>query len=129
MSPLKINTREATTGPVLQIVGDLDHETAPELRRAVDGLTLAAGQLLVLDLAALEFCDSSGISVLLTARNLVGAQGGDIALASVPANTARILGIVGLDRVFAIHPDVSTATARGSAARRSFPGERAADGS
>ncbi|WP_405660422.1 STAS domain-containing protein [Streptomyces sp. NBC_01166] len=129
MSPLKINTREATTGPVLQIVGDLDHETAPELRRAVDDLTLAVGQLLVLDLAALEFCDSSGISALLTARNLVGAQGCDIALASVPANTTRILGIVGLDRVFAIHPDVSTATARSSAARCSYPGERAADGS
>ncbi|MFB4425919.1 STAS domain-containing protein [Streptomyces sp. QL37] len=116
MRPLKITVREATTGPVLQIAGDLDHETAPELRRAVEGLTLAAGRLLVLDLAALEFCDSSGISALLTARNLAGEQGGDIALAAVPANTARILGIVGLDRVFAIHTDVSAATARGSAA-------------
>ncbi|MFJ6855075.1 STAS domain-containing protein [Streptomyces sp. NPDC091271] len=117
MSPLKVTTRDAASGPVLQIAGDLDHETAPELRQALDGLTLAAGQLLVLDLADLEFCDSSGISALLTARNLAGEQGGDIALAAVPANTARILGIVGLDRVFAIHPDVSTATARSSAAR------------
>lgn len=34
-----------------------------------------------------------------------------MALAAVPANTIRILHIVGLDRVFALHPDVSAATA------------------
>lgn len=65
----------------------------------------------VLDLARLDFCDSSGITVLLAARNLATDQGADIALAAVPANTARILHIVGLDRVFTIHPDAATATA------------------
>ncbi|MER7196402.1 anti-anti-sigma factor [Streptomyces sp. CB01635] len=111
MSPLTTTTREAATGPVLEITGDLDHETAPELRKAMDALTLAAGQLLVLDLAGLDFCDSSGISALLSARSLAIEQGGGIALAAVPANTTRILGIVGLDQVFTIHPDAATATA------------------
>ncbi|WP_329206594.1 STAS domain-containing protein [Streptomyces sp. NBC_00683] len=100
MSPLKITVRDAATGPVLEIAGDLDHTTAPQLRQAVDRLTLAAGHLLVLDLTGLQFVDSSGITALLAARNLVMEQGGDIALAAVPANTARILRIVGLDRVF-----------------------------
>lgn len=111
MTALTITSRDAATGPVLEITGDLDHATAPELRRAVDGLTLAAGHLLVLDLARLNFCDSSGITALLVARNLAIEQGGDIALAAVPDNTARILRIVGLDRVFTIHPDASAATA------------------
>ncbi|WP_103513000.1 STAS domain-containing protein [Streptomyces sp. SM13] len=116
MSPLTITTRDAATGPVLEITGDLDHHTAPELRKAVDGLAVAAGQLLVLDLADLEFCDSSGISALLAARSVAVEHGGGIALAAVPANTVRILHIVGLDQVFALHPDVATATARDSAA-------------
>ncbi|WP_329453851.1 STAS domain-containing protein [Streptomyces sp. NBC_01497] len=116
MTPLTITSRNAVTGPVLEITGDLDHTTAPELRRAVDGLTLAAGQLLVLDLAALDFCDSSGISALLAARNLAREQGSGVALAAVPANTARILRLVGLDRVFTIHPDASAAGARNYAA-------------
>ncbi|MFI6338887.1 STAS domain-containing protein [Streptomyces sp. NPDC050535] len=116
MSPLTITTRDVDTGPVLEITGDLDHATAPELRQVVDALTLTTGQLLVLDLAGLQFCDSSGISTLLAARSLAIEQGADIALASVPANTARILGIVGLDRVFTIHPDAAAATARRSAA-------------
>ncbi|MFC9501902.1 hypothetical protein [Streptomyces sp. NPDC056982] len=38
-------------------------------------------------------------------------QGGGMALAAVPANTTRILGIVGLDQVFTIHLDAVTATA------------------
>ncbi len=116
MSPLTITARDTVTGPVLEITGDLDHHTAPELRKAVDSLTIAAGQLLVLDMAGLDFCDSSGISALLSARSRTIDHGGDIALAAVPANTARILGLVGLDQVFAIHPDAATATARGSVA-------------
>ncbi|MFF3974138.1 STAS domain-containing protein [Streptomyces rubiginosohelvolus] len=112
MSPLTITIRDAATGPVLEITGDLDHDTAPDLRKAVDGLTVAAGKRLVLDLRGLSFCDSSGISALLSARSRAIAQGGGIALAAVPANTARILGIVGLDQVFAIYPDATEATAR-----------------
>ncbi|MEU1471008.1 STAS domain-containing protein [Streptomyces sp. NPDC005761] len=116
MSLLTITALETATGPVLEITGDLDYVTAPELRSAVKELTMAGGQLLVLDLAGLEFCDSSGISALLSARSLALEQGGDVALAAVPANTARILGITGLDRVFTIHPDATTATDRDSLA-------------
>ncbi|MFF1411928.1 STAS domain-containing protein [Streptomyces sp. NPDC058289] len=110
MSPLTITSREAATGPVLEITGDLDYATAPELRKAVGQLTLSPGRLLVLDLAALEFCDSSGITALVGALNRATEQGAGIALAAVPANTNRILRIVGLDRVFTIHPDTVTAT-------------------
>ncbi|MGW6486753.1 alpha/beta fold hydrolase [Streptomyces sp. NPDC055056] len=74
------------------------------------------GQLLVLDLARLDFCDSSGISALLSARSWAIQHGGRIALAAVPGNTARILGIVGLDQVFAIHPDAVSATSPNTAA-------------
>ncbi|MFI6139684.1 STAS domain-containing protein [Streptomyces griseus] len=122
MTALTITSRYIATGPVLEVHGGLDHESAPDLRKAVDGLTLAPGHLLVMDLAALDFCDSSGIAVLLAARNLAGEQGADIALAAVPANTARILAIVGLDRVFTLHPDTSAARS----ARRSRPRNHAA---
>ncbi|WAX77439.1 STAS domain-containing protein [Streptomyces sp. KMM 9044] len=117
MSPLTITARDAATGPVLEITGDLDYTTAPELRQALDRLTLVAGQLLVLDLAGLEFCDSSGITALLVARNLATEQSGGMALAAVPDNTARILHIAGLDRVFTLHPDTPTATKPSSTAR------------
>ncbi|WP_034091804.1 STAS domain-containing protein [Streptacidiphilus albus] len=110
MIPLKIHTRGAATGPVLEITGDLDHATAPALRQCLATVALTPGQCLVLDLSGLDFCDSSGITALLTARSLATAQGADMALAAVPANTTRILRITGLDRVFVLHPDTETAT-------------------
>ncbi|MFF5701389.1 STAS domain-containing protein [Streptomyces sp. NPDC012794] len=110
MKPLTILTRDAGTGPVLEITGDLDYATATELRTLVTALTLRPGQRLVLDLSGMEFCDSSGITALLAARNHAQAAGAGIALASVPANTLRILRVVGLDQVFPLHPDADSAT-------------------
>ncbi|MFG2988295.1 STAS domain-containing protein [Streptomyces sp. NPDC048257] len=117
MSALTITTRDATTGPVLEIAGDLDYDQAPRLRQLVATLSLEPGQCLVLDLSRIRFCDSSGITALLVARNHAVAAHADIALVAVPDNTLRILRIVGLDRVFTIHPALDTATAHGPAAR------------
>ncbi|MGW2959431.1 STAS domain-containing protein [Streptomyces sp. NPDC001220] len=110
MSPLKITTRDATTGPVLEISGDLDHTTAPELRDLLTSLTLQPGQRLVLDLAGMDFCDSSGLTALIAARNHAHAAQAEIALAAVPAPTLRVLRIVGLDQIFPLHPDSYAAT-------------------
>ncbi|WP_320777834.1 STAS domain-containing protein [Streptomyces sp. CRN 30] len=110
MSSLKITTRDATTGPVLEITGELDYAGAPELRALLAALTLRPGQRLVLDLAGMEYCDSSGITALLAARNHALAARADLALAAVPAHTLRVLGIVGLDQVFTFHRDSETAT-------------------
>ncbi|MEV1021063.1 STAS domain-containing protein [Streptomyces sp. NPDC050264] len=110
MSPLKITAEDCATGTVLKLIGDLDHDTAPQLRDLLPTTTPQPGRLLILDLGAMPFCDSSGISALLAARNHAHALGADIVLAAVPANTLRILRIVGLDQVFTVHPDLATAT-------------------
>lgn len=110
MSPLKITTRDATTGPVLQITGELDYANAAELRNRLTTLTLQPGQRLVLDLGGMDFCDSSGLTALIAARNLAHAARADIALAAVPAHTLRVLSIVGLDQIFPILPDSRAAT-------------------
>ncbi|MCQ9133825.1 STAS domain-containing protein [Streptomyces hilarionis] len=106
---MKIVAREALTGPLLEIVGDLDYGTAHELRERIAQTPLRAGQRLVLDLSRLEFCDSSGITALIAARNHAVAARADVALAGVPGNTLRILRVVGLDQVFAFHPDARSA--------------------
>ncbi|MCG7210191.1 STAS domain-containing protein [Streptomyces arenae] len=110
MSPLNITVTSATAGPVVGVGGELDHTTAARLRDLVADLTLRPGQQLVLDLAAMEFCDSSGITALIAARNHAHAARADIALAAVPARTLRVLRMVGLDQIFAILPDSPSAT-------------------
>ncbi|MGW3357516.1 STAS domain-containing protein [Streptomyces bungoensis] len=109
MSPLTITTRDASTGPVLEIAGELDYANADELRERLTTLALRPGQRLVLDLSGMEFCDSSGITALINARNHAHAAQADIALAAVPAHTLRVLRIVGLDQIFAVYPDRDSA--------------------
>ncbi|MFE7767777.1 STAS domain-containing protein [Streptomyces sp. NPDC057438] len=110
MSPLKIITRHAATGPVLEIGGELDYTSASELRALLSTLVLRPGGRLVLDLAGMEFCDSSGITALLAARSHALAAQADVALAAVPPHTLRVLRIVGLDQIFPLYPDIQSAT-------------------
>ncbi|MEU2026740.1 STAS domain-containing protein [Streptomyces sp. NPDC016469] len=104
MIPLTITTRSTSNGPVLEITGDLDYETVSQLRHRLTTLALQPGQLLVLDLGGMTFCDSSGIATFLAARNHAHAAQADIALTTLPDHTLRVLRIVGLDQVFRLRP-------------------------
>ncbi|WP_333774020.1 STAS domain-containing protein [Streptomyces sp. IBSBF 3136] len=111
MNPLTLSIRTAPHGPVIELAGDLDHHSAPQVRDALPGLDLHTGQQLIVDLGALTCCDSSGITVLIAARNHALQAGADIALAAVPDRVRRILRVVGLEQVFATHPTVHEAAA------------------
>ncbi|WP_221353630.1 STAS domain-containing protein [Streptomyces beigongshangae] len=109
--PLTLRIRTAPAGAVVELAGELDHQTAPGVRAALPGLELLPGQQLVLDLGGVEFCDSSGITVLIAARNHALAAGAGIALAAVPEHVSRIFRVVGLDQVFPAHPTARAAEA------------------
>ncbi|MGY0488482.1 STAS domain-containing protein [Streptomyces sp. WG-D5] len=100
MKPLHTTTHDTPAGPVIRIGGVLDYDTAPELRSRLSALVLRSGDRLVLDLTALEFCDSSGIAAFLAARNHAQAAGADVGLDAVPEKTLRLLRVMGLDEVF-----------------------------
>ena len=104
MTDLDLTLGQGSTGPVLAVAGDLDHNTAEQLRAAVDGVALAPGQLLTLDLSGLDYCDSSGITALLAARNHVQTQAAEFAVSNVPPTTVRIFSLLGLDKIFPSRP-------------------------
>ncbi|KOX07598.1 MULTISPECIES: STAS domain-containing protein [unclassified Streptomyces] len=110
MSALKITTRDAAGGPVLEISGELDYANAAQLRELIPTIGLRPGQRLTLDLDGMEFCDSSGITAMIAARNHAHAAQAGIALAAVPAHFLRVLRIVGLDQIFTIDAGDETAT-------------------
>ncbi|WP_240045487.1 STAS domain-containing protein [Streptomyces sp. L-9-10] len=93
---------------MLRVVGELDYAQATILREQTERLVLSPGQNLVIDFSGLEFCDSTGITALLAARQRAQAAGADMTLTAVPANTLRILTMIGLDQVFTIHPNSDT---------------------
>ncbi|MGW6575402.1 STAS domain-containing protein [Streptomyces sp. NPDC054945] len=111
MSSPDIEVRDTPTGPVVAVTGELDYDTSADLRHLITALSPQPGRRLVLDLTHMQFYDSSGISALIAARNHALSAGADIALAAVPANTLRVLRVVGLDQVFPLHPDTDSAIA------------------
>ncbi|QIQ00923.1 STAS domain-containing protein [Streptomyces liangshanensis] len=110
MNPLGVRTRRSAAGPVLELAGDLAYESAPEVRDLLPTLELEPGQQLLVDLGGLTFCDSSGITVLIAARNHAEAARATLALAAVPPHVARILRLVGLEPILTSYPTPQDAT-------------------
>ncbi|THA70019.1 anti-sigma factor antagonist [Streptomyces sp. A0958] len=108
---LTLATRTTPAGAVIELVGELDYDTASEIRAALPGIDLRPGQQLVIDLGGLTICDSSGITMLIAARNRALAANATIALAAVPERIRRVFRIVGLEQVFPAHPTAQDAEA------------------
>ncbi|MFF3613149.1 STAS domain-containing protein [Streptomyces sp. NPDC002580] len=111
MNRLSVTLRTTPAGPVVELAGELDHNSAPGIRDLVTDLPIEAGRQLVVDLSGLTFCDSSGITFLIAARNHALAAGATIALAGVPDTVTRIFAIIGLDQVFPLHLTAQAAEA------------------
>ena len=66
---------------------------------------------LVLDCTRLEFCDSTGLNVLLGARLKAEAGGGAVHLAGLQPVVARVFEITGAEQVFSLHDTLEAALA------------------
>lgn len=100
---------------VLQVSGELDLVTSPVLRQHVHDEVAEGRHSIVLDLSDVFFCDSSGVGVLIAARRLVRSCQGRLRLI-LPAQGAedgshvnRVLGALGVRRLFDVHPDLASA--------------------
>ena len=83
-------------GPsVVKLLGELDLSTAPQLEACLEGLG-ADGASVQLDLSGLTFCDSSGISAMVTAAKRVRKRGGHLSIASPQPAVRSVLEITGL---------------------------------
>lgn len=86
------------SAPTKRIVarGDIDLATAPELATCLNGLIGAGVKVVVIDAAAVDFLDSSGIRVLVQASKEIEASEGRIIIDNPSPPVVRILSITGL---------------------------------
>jgi anti-sigma B factor antagonist len=95
-APLTV-TREVEDGvAVVRAAGELDLATASLLARAIGTAANSRPRVLV-DLAAVEFCDSAGLRALLGAAREVEARAGRLVVAVTPGGAVdRLLEVAGL---------------------------------
>ncbi|MEV6329790.1 STAS domain-containing protein [Streptomyces sp. NPDC051909] len=91
---------------VVWVSGDLDLDHSAELRPLLlDGVALAPrGTEIVVDLQNSSFCDSTGLNLLLTARELALESGSRITLAAPSHQMVRLLEITGSVDLFGLGP-------------------------
>jgi anti-anti-sigma factor len=113
----KVTGGEQGEWAVLQVSGELDLVTSPVLRQRVHDAVAEGHHCLVLDLSEVFFCDSSGVGVLIAARRLIRSCQGRLRLV-LPARGAadgshvnRVLGALGVRRLFDVYGDVDAALA------------------
>ncbi|HEX2312252.1 MAG TPA: anti-sigma factor antagonist [Thermomonospora sp.] len=114
MRQLTLTTRGKDGCAVISLRGELDIASADDLRRHLHAARRAHGDRLVLDLGALEFMDSHGLSVIIGCHKAVtaGRDGrGGLALTGARPIVRRTLEITGLDRRLPLYDTVDQATA------------------
>ncbi|MDO0914019.1 STAS domain-containing protein [Streptomyces sp. DT2A-34] len=114
---LKVIGGERGDWAVLEVSGELDLVTSPVMRQHIHDVVAEGRHSLVLDLSEVMFCDSSGVGVLIAARRLIRSCQGSLRLI-LPAQGAadgshvnRVLGALGVRRLFEVYPDVTAAVA------------------
>ncbi|WP_354638805.1 STAS domain-containing protein [Kitasatospora camelliae] len=110
---LNVSVQQVDRAVVLRPAGELDHDTADALRSALDAALRADVRQVVIDCAALEFCDSTGLNLLLRARLTAESGGRRIVIAAPGPMVSRLLEITGAGEVFEVFPTADEALAAG----------------
>ncbi|WP_327683553.1 STAS domain-containing protein [Streptomyces sp. NBC_00467] len=106
---LQVEVRTEGRSEVVKPAGELDHHTADLLRAPLEEALARGRSRLVIDCSELEFCDSTGLNVLLAARLQADAAGGGVHLAGLLPVVARVLEITGAEAVFTVHESLDAA--------------------
>ena len=91
---------------VVDVRGEVDVTGAATLGDVLRDLAAEGVHDLVLDLSAVTFLDSTGLSVLVAARNRCRAQEGEVTLCEPSPAAWKVLAIAGLDRLFPVEPAI-----------------------
>lgn len=84
----------------IRLDGELDIHTAPGLADAISRALDGGASTVVVDAAALRFCDSSGIQVLVQTRERLVAAGGSLRVEGVHGSVEKVLAVTGLLDLF-----------------------------
>lgn len=97
---------------VVEIGGVVDIASRPELIDVLSRAVDSGEPAVIVDLSAVTLLAASGIGCLQTAADLLATRGRSLHLVCPPdGHAARALRLLGLHRVWPLHPDVPTALA------------------
>lgn len=96
--------------------GSIDLHSSDELRERLTALVDAGEEKIVVDLTAVDFCDSSGLNVLVRAYKHARARNATFNVTGAYGRVENVLRTTGLDRFLIADAGAGGSTADGAAA-------------
>ncbi len=94
---------------VVRAAGEIDAATAPQLARALDEAVRGGALEVWLDLGPTEFMDSTGLTLVLRARQRLEGLCRRLAIICPRGRVRRVFELAGLDRALSLHGTLSAA--------------------
>ncbi len=95
---LQVSTSKSAQATVVAAIGELDLHTAPELNDALGTATGDQVPLLVVDLSAVDFMDSTGLSTIVTAVAAARGYGGEVRVVASSDKIRKLFTLTGVDQ-------------------------------
>jgi anti-anti-sigma factor len=104
LAPLTTEIHGSKGHALVVLAGELDASSAGELYEELAALTRQGVIHVALDLTALEFIDSTGLSVIIAEHKRAASAGGGLVILTPHHNTRRVFEVSGLMDVLEILP-------------------------
>lgn len=95
--------------PIVRLIGEIDIGCAPRVYSLMWQTTERGKRDLIIDLAALDFMDSSGLQILLRLREKLRVEGKKVLLISPAPQIQKLFRLTGFDKLFPIFESDSQA--------------------
>ena len=95
-SHFRVEVQNHGRAAIITVSGELDLASSPALQEELDRLAASDSELLIIDLRALDFMDSTGLSVLVRAHQRSEEQGRQLAMVKGPQQVQRLLSLTGV---------------------------------
>ena len=86
--------------PVIQLEGEVDVYTAPQLKQQMIALLEGGARQVVVDLTQVEYLDSTALGVLIGGLKRLREMDGNLVLVCPIPRIRRVFEITGLDKIF-----------------------------
>ena len=106
---LKINTTQRDSATILDIFGEVDLYSSPEVRSALLQLVEAETAVIVVNLNNVTYIDSSGIATLVEGLQEMEKYSGKLKLTNLRDAVRNVFELSSLDKVFEIHDTLEEA--------------------
>lgn len=107
---MRVDEAEQGAVTVVTLAGDIDLHTAPQLRDRLDELFVDGRRIVVLDLAAVEFLDSSALGTMVYAQHSFEQDGGQLRVACPQPHAQKVFRITRLAEVVPVFDTVEEAS-------------------